>query len=328
MWLIIRILRIFPPEIAHKISLTLLFFIHRLGLLSIFNNEKQSETIEFLGLRFKNTLGTAAGLDKNGDYIDCLGALGFGFLEVGTITPKAQSGNKKPRVFRLSKDKGVINRLGFNNKGIDHLVTNLKQHKYDGVIGVNIGANKNSHGKKRIEDYIECIRKVYKYTDYITVNISSPNTKNLRNLQNSENIDKLFVALENEIHTLKIYKPIFIKISPDESLDTIKYIINKVQNSKITGIIATNTTTDKSTLKDEKYWNYEGGLSGEPLREKSNDLIYEIRKVSEEIPLIGVGGVMSQKDYKEKLTLGADLVQIYTGFIMEGPGLIHKIINK
>ena len=328
MWLIIRILRIFPPEIAHKISLALLFFIHRLGLLSIFKNEKQSETIEFLGLRFKNTLGTAAGLDKNGDYIDCLGALGFGFLEVGTITPKAQAGNKKPRVFRLSKDKGVINRLGFNNKGIDHLVTNLKQHKYDGVIGVNIGANKNSHGKKRIEDYIECIRKVYKYTDYITVNISSPNTKNLRNLQNSDNIDKLFLALENEIHTLKIDKPIFIKISPDESLDTIKYIINKVQNSKITGIIATNTTTDKSTLKDEKYWNYEGGLSGEPLREKSNDLIYEIRKVSEEIPLIGVGGVMSQKDYKEKLTLGADLVQIYTGFIMEGPGLIHKIINK
>ena len=144
MWLIIRILRIFPPEIAHKISLTLLFFIHRLGLLSIFKNEKQSETIEFLGLRFKNTLGTAAGLDKNGDYIDCLGALGFGFLEVGTITPKAQAGNKKPRVFRLSKDQGVINRLGFNNKGIDHLVTNLKQHKYDGVIGVNIGANKNS----------------------------------------------------------------------------------------------------------------------------------------------------------------------------------------
>ena len=328
MWLIIRILRIFPPEIAHKISLALLFFIHRLGLLSIFKNEKQSETIEFLGLRFKNTLGTAAGLDKNGDYIDCLGALGFGFLEVGTITPKAQAGNKKPRVFRLSKDKGVINRLGFNNKGIDHLVTNLKQHKYDGVIGVNIGANKNSHGKKRIEDYIECIRKVYKYTDYITVNISSPNTKNLRNLQNSDNIDKLFLALENEIHTLKIDKPIFIKISPDESLDTIKYIINKVQNSKITGIIATNTTTDKSRLKDEKYWNYEGGLSGEPLREKSNDLIYEIRKVSEEIPLIGVGGVMSQKDYKEKLTLGADLVQIYTGFIMEGPGLIHKIINK
>ena len=328
MWLIIRILRIFPPETAHKISLTLLFFVHRLGLLSIFKNEKQSETIEFLGLRFKNTLGTAAGLDKNGDYIDCLGALGFGFLEVGTITPKAQAGNKKPRVFRLNKDKGVINRLGFNNKGIDHLVTNLKQHKYDGVIGVNIGANKNSHGKKRIEDYIECIRKVYKYADYITVNISSPNTKNLRNLQNSKNIDKLFAALENEIHTLKIDKPIFIKVSPDEELDTIKYIINKVQNSKITGIIATNTTIDKSTLKDEKYWNYEGGLSGEPLREKSNDLISEIRRVSEEIPLIGVGGVMSQKDYKEKLDLGANLVQIYTGFIMEGPGLIYKIINK
>tara|TARA_Y100001935_G_scaffold40960_1_gene32991 strand:+ start:481 stop:1467 length:987 start_codon:yes stop_codon:yes gene_type:complete len=328
MWLIIRILRIFPPETAHKISLVLLSFIHRLGLLSIFKNKKESEATEFLGLRFKNTLGTAAGLDKNGDYIDCLGALGFGFLEIGTITPKAQAGNEKPRVFRLNRDKGVINRLGFNNKGIDHLVTNLKQHKYDGIIGVNIGANKNSHGKKRIEDYIECIRKVYKYADYITVNISSPNTKNLRNLQNSKNIDKLFKALEDEIHTLKIGKPIFIKVSPDEKLYTIKYIINKVQTSKITGIIATNTTTDKSTLKDEKYWNYEGGLSGEPLREKSNNLISEIRRVSEEIPLIGVGGVMSQKDYKEKLDLGANLVQIYTGFIVEGPGLIHRIINK
>ena len=328
MWLIIRILRIFPPETAHKISLVLLSFIHRLGLLSIFKNKKESEATEFLGLRFKNTLGTAAGLDKNGDYIDCLGALGFGFLEIGTITPKAQAGNEKPRVFRLNRDKGVINRLGFNNKGIDHLVTNLKQHKYDGIIGVNIGANKNSHGKKRIEDYIECIRKVYKYADYITVNISSPNTKNLRNLQNSKNIDKLFKALEDEIHTLKIGKPIFIKVSPDEELYTIKYIINKVQTSKITGIIATNTTTDKSTLKDEKYWNYEGGLSGEPLREKSNNLISEIRRVSEEIPLIGVGGVMSQKDYKEKLDLGANLVQIYTGFIVEGPGLIHRIINK
>ncbi len=328
MWLIIRILRIFPPETAHKISLVLLSFIHRLGLLSIFKNKKESDATEFLGLRFKNTLGTAAGLDKNGDYIDCLGALGFGFLEIGTITPKAQAGNEKPRVFRLNKDKGVINRLGFNNKGIDHLVTNLKQHKYDGIIGVNIGANKNSHGKKRIEDYIECIRKVYKYADYITVNISSPNTKNLRNLQNSKNIDKLFKALEDEIHTLKIGKPIFIKVSPDEELYTIKYIINKVQTSKITGIIATNTTTDKSTLKDEKYWNYEGGLSGEPLREKSNNLISEIRRVSEEIPLIGVGGVMSQKDYKEKLDLGANLVQIYTGFIVEGPGLIHRIINK
>ena len=328
MWLIIRILKIFPPETAHKISLVLLSFIHRLGLLSIFKNKKESEATEFLGLQFKNKLGTAAGLDKNGDYIDCLGALGFGFLEVGTITPKAQAGNEKPRVFRLNKDKGVINRLGFNNKGIDHLVTNLKQHKYDGIIGVNIGANKNSHGKKRIEDYIECIRKVYKYADYITVNISSPNTKNLRNLQNSKNIDKLFKALEDEIHTLKIGKPIFIKVSPDEKSDTIKYIINKVQTSKITGIIATNTTTDKSTLKDEKYWNYEGGLSGEPLREKSNNLISEIRRVSEEIPLIGVGGVMSQKDYKEKLDLGANLVQIYTGFIVEGPGLIHRIINK
>jgi len=325
----LKIFRFLPPELAHSISLNSLNFLYKLKLLGVLNKKviNQNEQNIF-GMKFRNKLGTAAGLDKNGDYIDCLGALGFGFLEVGTITPKAQAGNKKPRVFRLSKDKGVINRLGFNNKGIDHLVTNLKQHKYDGVIGVNIGANKNSHGKKRIEDYIECIRKVYKYTDYITVNISSPNTKNLRNLQNSDNIDKLFVALENEIHTLKIDKPIFIKISPDESLDTIKYIINKVQNSKITGIIATNTTTDKSTLKDEKYWDYEGGLSGEPLREKSNDLIYEIRKVSEEIPLIGVGGVMSQKDYKEKLALGADLVQIYTGFIMEGPGLIHKIINK
>ena len=215
MWLIIKTLKIFPPEISHKVALNLLSFLYKLGLLNIIKNNNSEKPIEFLGLHFKNKLGTAAGLDKNGDYIDCLGALGFGFLEVGTITPKAQPGNQKPRVFRLNKDMGVINRLGFNNKGIDHLIANLKCCKYDGVIGVNIGANKDSQGNKRIEDYLQCIRKVHTYADYITINISSPNTKNLRNLQNSENLDRLFAALENEIQTLKIENPIFIKISPE-----------------------------------------------------------------------------------------------------------------
>ena len=204
-----------------------------------------------------------------------------------------------------------------------------EKHKVKKYIHVSaIGANKESKGLERINDYLICLEQVYKYSDYISINISSPNTPNLRELHNEDELKNLIEAIDSKVIELDIAIPIFLKISPDESLDTIKYIINKVQNSKITGIIATNTTTDKSALKDEKYWNYEGGLSGEPLREKSNDLIYEIRKVSEEIPLIGVGGVMSQKDYKEKLTLGADLVQIYTGFIMEGPGLINKIINK
>ena len=276
---------------------------------------------------FKNRLGVAAGLDKNGDYIDSLGALGFGFIEVGTVTPVAQTGNPKPRIFRLFKENAIINRLGFNNKGVDHLVKKLESRKYTGVVGVNIGANKNSQGDKRIQDYLECFTKVYELSDYITLNISSPNTPDLRNLHSKKNISKLLSAISNERDLFKDTKPIFLKISPDESLDTIKEVVSSIKEYNFSGIIISNTTIDKSILEDKSYIDELGGLSGEPLFNKSTELIHLIREIDTEIPIIGVGGVIDKASFDKKLEVGADLIQIYTGFIIKGPDIISELLN-
>jgi dihydroorotate dehydrogenase len=273
-------------------------------------------------------LGTAAGLDKNGDYIDCLGALGFGFLEIGTVTPLPQNGNTKPRVFRVFEENAVINRLGFNNKGIEHLLKNLKNRSYDGIVGVNIGANKDSKENQRIEDYLICINKIHQYADYITVNISSPNTPGLRELQSAKNISQLIERIDAKIKSLNYVKPIFLKISPDESQSTIHNIIEKIDSSSFSGLIATNTTIDKTSLKSAAYRHLEGGLSGEPLFKKSTSMISYIKKISPEIPIIGVGGVISNTDYQAKLDAGASLVQLYTGFIIKGPTIINDILGK
>ena len=279
-------------------------------------------------MHFKNRLGTAAGLDKNGDYIDALGDLGFGFLEVGTVTPLAQSGNPKPRVFRNYRENSIINRLGFNNKGVDYLVSNLKKKTYKGVLGVNIGANKDSIGNQRINDYLVCLEKVNKYADYITINISSPNTPNLRDLHDSENLSILINAIDKSIKDLDISKPVFLKISPDESDETISNIITHVENSSFSGIIATNTTIDKSMLVNEEIKLIDGGISGEPLMNKSTEKLSYIRSKSKDIKLIGVGGVLSKEDYDKKINAGASLVQVYTGFIIQGPKLINNILNN
>ena len=244
---------------------------------------------------FKNQLGTAAGLDKNGDFIDALGELGFGFLEIGTTTPLPQDGNPKPRVFRNYKENSIINRLGFNNKGVDYLVNNLKKRKYKGIVGVNIGANKTSSGKQRIDDFLICLEKVHKFADYITINISSPNTPNL--------------------------------ISPDESDQILDNIITAVSNSFITGIIATNTTISKSKIINDEFKQIEGGLSGQFLMDESTKRLSYIRNKSNNMPLIGVGGVMSREDFLEKIDAGAHLVQLYTGFIIKGPNLINQILK-
>ena len=273
-------------------------------------------------------MGTAAGLDKNGDYIDCLGALGFGFLEIGTVTPLPQNGNTKPRIFRVFEENAVINRLGFNNKGIEHLLKNLKNRSYDGIVGVNIGANKDSKENQRIEDYLICINKIHQYADYITVNISSPNTPGLRELQSAKNISQLIERIDAKIKSLNYVKPIFLKISPDESQSTIHNIIEKIDSSSFSGLIATNTTIDKTSLKSAAYHHLEGGLSGEPLFKKSTSMISYIKKISPEIPIIGVGGVISNTDYQAKLDAGASLVQLYTGFIIKGPTIINDILGK
>ncbi len=279
----------------------------------------------YLNLYFRNRLGVAAGLDKNGDYVDVLDSLGFGFIELGTTTPRQQPGNKKPRVFRYIHQEAVVNRLGFNNKGVDYLVSKIKNKKYDAVIGVNIGANKESTNDKRIEDYVFCFEKVYKYCDYVTVNISSPNTPKLRKLHNPDELEKIFKRI-NEIKTInQIDIPVFLKISPDEDEETILKIVNIYETLKINGLIVSNTSIDKDILEG---CSHEGGISGKPLFKKSNQLLKNIHELDKNIFLVGVGGVFTKEDYENKIMLGASLVQIYTGFIFEGPAIVKKILSR
>jgi dihydroorotate dehydrogenase len=322
----LSIFKLFPPEISHSIALNSLNILYKLKLLPFFTLKLKNLHYETDGLIFKNRLGTAAGLDKNGDFIDCLGELGFGFLEVGTVTPLPQIGNPKPRVFRLLKEQAVINRLGFNNKGIDHLVKNLNNKKYNGVVGVNIGANKESADQKRIDDYLECLRKVADVADYITINISSPNTPGLRDLHSEENIKKLISSIQTEAKIINFVKPIFLKISPDESFELIKIIAGIIEESSLSGLIVSNTTINRDELKDKKYQLVKGGLSGAPLMNKSTDLLKNIKDLYPDLTLIGAGGVMSKSDYDKKIVSGASLVQIYTGFIVKGPKIVEDIL--
>ena len=325
----LKFFRILPPELAHRLALDSLNFIHKIGILNLFYKKPELETFSFAGMNFRNRLGTAAGLDKNGDYIDCLGELGFGFLEVGTVTPIQQYGNSKPRVFRNFQDESIINRLGFNNKGVDHLVKNLKSRSFKGIVGVNVGANKKSKGEQRVKDYLYCIEKVYKYADYITVNISSPNTPNLRDLHNMDNLSDLVLSIEDKVKELNIDIPFFLKISPDETNDSIDNIIKTVESSFFQGIIATNTTIDKTNLSNKKFNNIDGGLSGRPLMDRSTETIKAIKSKSDkEIPIIGVGGVMNAADFNKKIDAGSELVQIYTGFVIKGPNILNDILKK
>ena len=325
----LKFFKLLPPELSHSLSLNSLNILYKLNLLKFFIKKPlHEEAFEFVGIKFKNRLGTAAGLDKNGDYINSLGELGFGFLEVGTITPKAQKGNSKPRVFRNFKENSIINRLGFNNKGVNYLINNLKNRKYKGVLGVNIGANKDSKGNKRIDDYLVCLEKVHKYSDYISINISSPNTSGLRELHNEEELKNLVRSIESKVCELNITVPIFLKISPDTSDKVIDKLIEIVHKSCLVGLIATNTTTDKSNIKNHNFRFIEGGLSGEALMDKATDRLSYINNKVKNLPLIGVGGVISRKDYQFKLKAGAQLVQIYTGFIIKGPNIIHEILNN
>ena len=319
--------KLFPPEVAHAIALNSLKLLHKIKLINIFFSKVKNNNYQLLGLEFNNRLGTAAGLDKNGDFIDCLGDLGFGFLEVGTVTPLPQPGNPKPRVFRLFEENAVINRLGFNNKGVDYLVKNLQRRKYKGIVGVNIGANKNSKGQQRIDDYIKCFNKVAKYSDYITINISSPNTPGLRNLHDEENIKNLIDSIEHRAIALEFTKPIFIKISPDESMEIVKVIAAYIQSSKLSGLIVSNTTINKGMLKNIKFKDYDGGLSGSPLMKRSTELLNSINNEYPDLPIIGVGGVMNKEDFNKKLESGASLVQLYTGFIIHGPKIVKNILN-
>ena len=285
-----------------------------------------SDGIKILGFDFSNRLGLAAGMDKNADYIDSLSYLGFGFLELGTFTPRAQSGNIKPRLFRLRKEKSLINSMGFNNKGIEHAVLRIKNSQSNAFIGLSIGKNSDTPMEKSFEDYLFCLEKAYPVCDYIAVNISSPNTKNLRELQTKDYINKLLVSIKDlqlKLASKVGYTPILIKISPDMTRSDLKILSESVLNNKLDGIICTNTTSQHN------HSSAKGGLSGKPLFLPSTSTLELVREfVGKDLPIIASGGVMDLDSFNEKMDKGADLVQIYTGFIYEGPSLVDKIINS
>ena len=321
-----------PCEISHIIALQSLKTLHKLGLiryLVAFDDQIQeglsSESNKDIK-NYKNKLGIAAGLDKNGDYIDCLASLGIGFIEVGTVTPRPQIGNPKPRIFRNRKNKSLLNRLGFNNYGVEYLVEKLKERKSSIPVGVSIGKNFDTPNSHAHLDYLICLEKVYKFSDYIAVNISSPNTENLRELSGKEYLNDLLLKIKNKqdyLASMYGYKNIFIKVSPDEDLDSLKNICEAILETKLDGIICSNTTVEHSDI------NGLGGLSGAPLKNKATKTLEHIKKlVGGRLPIIASGGVMSVLDYQEKIKAGADLVQIYTGFIFGGPKLIKDILNS
>lgn len=289
--------------------------------------------VTVMGLSFPNRIGLAAGLDKNGEYISPLGKLGFGFLEVGTVTPVAQAGNPKPRLFRLPEHQAVINRMGFNNNGVDALVANVQRSRsrYAGVLGINIGKNKETPNERALDDYVLGLQKVYAFADYVTVNISSPNTAGLRELQSIDAIKTLLEGLkktQNQLAQAHGYKPIAIKIAPDLSDEAVTELATIFKQFAVDGVIATNTTIDKTAVAGAKHSHEEGGLSGKPVREQSTRIIRVLSEtLGESIPIIGVGGVLSGKDAQDKLDAGADLVQIYSGLIYQGPGLIKEAVQ-
>ena len=316
------------PELAHHLSMKGLTLACFFGLI----REKNipSEPITIMGLKFPNRVGLAAGLDKNAEYITPLAKLGFGFIEVGTVTPRSQPGNSKPRSFRLIKDEGIINRFGFNNVGIDQFINNIKKAKFNGVLGINIGKNFDTPIDKAVEDYLTCFRKAYRYAGYIAINVSSPNTKNLRNLQSDKYLEILLKALKGEQKILhKKFKklvPFVVKISPDNSSKQLDSIAKLLLKYKVDGVIATNTTIDRKGILSSKYAMEEGGLSGAPLNKKSTNVIKHLNKcLNRKIPIIGVGGIITADDGIEKINNGASLIQIYTGLIFRGHGLVNEL---
>jgi dihydroorotate dehydrogenase len=319
------------PEKVHDISLPILEFIYKSYLGKVLHKKIISKKTKQMNIDFDNPLGLAAGFDKNADYLNFISNIGFGYVEVGTLTPKPQLGNPKPRIFRLIKDEAIINHLGFNNKGIDYAINKIKKFNRNIPIGINIGKNANTQINDAFRDYEYCLRKSYAIADYITLNISSPNTKDLRQLQSGQNINEFIHSIKGLHDNLKkVYKkhtPLVIKIAPDISIEDIDGIINLVNSYDVDGIICTNTTIDKSSI-DESYKNLQGGLSGRPLYKQSNNILKEVcRQISKDKTVIGVGGVDSPQTAKEKINLGANLIQIYTGLVFKGPGLIESILR-
>lgn len=335
--LIIRpIFFLFDPEKIHHFTFNSLKFIGRIPgmkalLRLLFDYQHPSLEKEVFGLKFKNPVGLAAGFDKDAKLVDELATMGFGFIEIGTLTPKGQPGNEKPRLFRLRQDGGIINRMGFNNDGVKAAVERLKKINSKVLIGGNIGKNKVTPNEEAVNDYVLSFEALFDVVDYFVVNVSSPNTPNLRALQDKEPLKQLLTKLQECNELKQSPKPILLKIAPDLSFEQLDDIIEIVKEIKLDGLIATNTTIDRSSLStsvEEVEIIGVGGLSGSPVRDRSNEVIRYLRNgLSEDFPIIGVGGIMTPQDAVDKMQAGATLIQIYTGFIYEGPGFVKRI-NK
>ena len=317
-------------EAAHDLTLKTLKLAEKSGALSLYPSAPVCEPRQLMGLTFPNAVGLAAGLDKNGAVIDGMAALGFGFIEIGTITPRAQPGNPQPRLFRVKEAQGIVNRFGFNNLGVDNLIENVKAAKYRGILGINIGKNFDTPNENAVNDYLICMQKVYAHASYITVNISSPNTKNLRALQEKEALSSLLSTLKLEQTKLAEkhgrYVPVALKIAPDLEREQVNEIADLLMEHKIDGVIATNTTLSRDAVKGMKNAEETGGLSGAPVREKSTVVIQQLsQRLQGSLPIIGVGGILSGADAVEKIAAGASLVQVYSGLIYKGPKLVRDI---
>lgn len=321
-------------EKSHHLAFKFFHLAQQLKLLAEVSIQSKSHKV--MGITFPNRVGLAAGLDKNGEHIDVLAQLGFGFIEVGTVTPRPQTGNPKPRLFRLPQAQAIINRMGFNNFGVDELIRNVQHSKFvknGGILGINIGKNADTPIERATDDYLISLKKIYPYASYITVNISSPNTKNLRDLQSEDALNNLLKQLKAEQLRLTeqhdLYKPMALKIAPDINDEQIKIIAQLLTHHKIDAVIATNTTLDKSSVAHLKHGSESGGLSGIPVQEQSNKIIQVLhQQLNGSLPIIGVGGIMQNSDARNKINAGADLVQIYSGLIYQGPDLIRQCIEE
>ena len=317
-------------ERAHHLSFQLAHKAHKLGLMPRAHIPATPTTV--MGLTFPNRVGLAAGLDKNGEHIDVLANMGFGFIEIGTVTPRPQDGNPKPRMFRIPQKQAIINRMGFNNGGVANLLNNVARSKFvrnGGILGINIGKNATTPIEQATEDYLSALSDVYAHASYITVNISSPNTKNLRDLQAQDALDELLSALKQRQSELADahgkYVPMTLKIAPDLDEEQVHTIADLLKLHRFDAVIATNTTLDKSATQAYAHGNETGGLSGAPVRERSTAIIRALKNLlNDEMPIIGVGGILNGKDAQEKIDAGASLVQVYTGLIYRGPELIKE----
>lgn len=319
-------------ETSHHLGMTSLKWLEMTGLLGLLIPKIPTVPVQVMGLRFPNPVGLAAGLDKNADYLEALTALGFGFIEVGTVTPRAQPGNAKPRLFRIPEAQAIINRMGFNNLGVDHLLEQVQAAQTNAIIGINIGKNVDTPVEKALDDYLIGLDKSYPHADYITINISSPNTPGLRNLQFGEALDNLLEALKSRQTELaeqwQRYVPMAVKVAPDLTLEEVQQLAECFARFKIDAVIATNTTLSRDAVTGLMHADEAGGLSGQPVFAKSTEVVRQFRQaLPAEMPIIAAGGIMNAKDAMQKLEAGAQLVQIYSGLIYQGPKLIQDIVK-